>query len=108
MSGFKLDLEQLLMGMNQEDLLNAAAQLPGETDKNAHRIGSMLLAQRLGSIPAGALGLGREVVSGTKQAVAGEPFFGRTGFDPEDMRANLQGIAQASPFAQGLAQLLNR
>jgi hypothetical protein len=91
-------IEELLLGMPQEELLQRSLRTiaPGErVDRPMHRLGSLSMARRFGAGPAFLAGLGREVVSGVKSVGRGEPFFATEGFDPGDMRANAQGLIEA-------------
>jgi hypothetical protein len=101
--GSDLDLERLLIGMSQEELSRVAApyaEEAGGQDKAMHQIASALMAKRLGVVPSLGIGAARELFSGAKEGLAGRPMISTTGFDPNDIRANLTGIQRGMSLGE--------
>jgi hypothetical protein len=92
----------ILFGKSQEEMNEQAlplAESAGGYDKALHQLASALLTERFGPTVAAALGLGKEVYTGGLEWVEGRPFISETGFDPADIRANVQGIRNSANLA---------
>jgi hypothetical protein len=100
---------KLLTGRTQQGLQDAAslgkspvpvAPDASNLDKSVHALATQQMSNRIGGAPALGLGFGREVAQGLGQLVQGQPFFGKSGYDPQDMQANLVGFhaSQSDPL----------
>lgn len=102
-----------LTGVDSGELVLAGALANELNDSDdpealaAHRIGSRLMAERIGTVPAATVGVAREVADGVRALNAGEDVFGPTGFSVDDVGANLAGVAgYLSPAEEELAKAL--
>lgn len=101
-----LDERSLLEKLND---FHGGSQMGGELDKMMHANASGQLTEMFGkllrpqtaALAADATGLGNESLSGLTALVAGRPFFGKTGFDWNDVASNREGQDRAIAAGAG-------
>ncbi len=106
------DPVQMATGLTEQEL-NAEApdtQFAGlnigqRPDLPVHALATQRATERFGAPIALGLGLGKETATGLFNLFEGKSFLGPTGFDVEDLRANLAGAAQADEIGMLLQRL---
>lgn len=97
-----MDIHELMMqaltGRNTRGLYKDAASAGplwkgADVDKRVHALASKGLTKSLGAGPAMGIGLAKEIPTGLLAKLAGGNFFSEQGFDPQDIKANMMGIA---------------